>query len=162
MGLRRRRGRWKLELMKSLIWMLVSLGLVAMAAGADAPKSSPEGQARLEAAKAKKGLKVRGDCWRGEISGEKGRAVRLQLFKGLTYELYLAAGAGEKGKGTKMHIGVMNRESELVAKAVGKGHVAKLVFSPEATGTYMVLLRAELTSGDAKRAVPCALVMGYR
>lgn len=145
-----------------MIWMLVSLGMVALAAGGDVPVASPEGQARLEAGKANKGLKVRGDCWRGEISGEKGRAVRLQLFKGLTYELYLAAGSGEKGKGTKMHLGVMDRESVLVAKGEGKGHVAKLVFSPAATGSYMVLLRAELTRGEAKRVVPCALVMGYR
>ena len=60
--------------------------------GDEPPPGSPEAIAREAAAKYEKSqkLRIRQDFWSGELTGAKGKAIRLQFFKGHRYRVFLA------------------------------------------------------------------------
>jgi hypothetical protein len=129
---------------------------------AEAKPGSAEAEARKAASSyEKKGMRLRQDGWRGVLSGDKGKAIRLQFFKGHEYRLFLATGAKEKKAGTKVHVMVVDGGGNVLAESPLKDNVATFSVKPSRTGTYMVLMRAEV-SGRKKRKIPAVLFYGYQ
>jgi len=118
----------------------------------------------LEKVRAKAGVvadgeeawKVRQQSWKGVFEPGKGRAVRVQLFRGKDYRFVFGT---ESLKGVHI-LGLMDGENRVVARTEsGKpGTISVMEFSPKATGTYLVLLRAD---GIAKKRAG-AMVYAYR
>ena len=155
-------------------WLAAATAVAAVIAGlsvlvfstnagfAEAKSGSPEDEARKEAAPfEKKGMRLRQDFWSGELTQEKGKAIRLQFFKGHEYRLFLAAGAEEKETGTKMHVMVIDGLGNVLAESKTKGHVATLTVKPPGTGSYMILMRTE-AKGLKDRKIPAVLFYGYQ
>lgn len=109
----------------------------------------------------KEKIEFRSDVWVGELTGAKGKAVRVQCIKGRRYRFIVAAGAAEKKAGTKLHVAVVDGANRMLEKGGGKGSVATVRFRPKATGLYLILVRAE-TKGGGVREIPCAMVFGSR
>lgn len=136
----------------------------------DAPaRRSPEpGSAEQVARKAaapfekEKGFRLRQDFWNGSLSGSKGKAIRLQLFKGNTYRLILAAGAKEGAAGTRLHVMVIDRKGTVIGESKVTGPTTTVEVTPRKTGAYMVLMRAEVSGGDKDRGIPAVLFYGYK
>ncbi len=129
------------------------------------PESSAEHAALMAAAKQMKdvGFSLRQEYWKGELKASAGKAVRLQFFPHTEYRLFLAAPATVP-KGTKVHLKIVDRDSEVIASASSKfgSKVAALKFEPEKTGLYLVLMRLEVPSGTVEDyAATCAMFYGY-
>jgi hypothetical protein len=125
---------------------------------------SPEKEARTAAAEYEKsqGLRLRQDFWDGSLSGTKGKAIRLQFFKGHTYRLFLATTALENTKGTRLHLMVVDKNGNVLGESKISGPVTTIEVKPRKTGAYMVLMRAELAKGSKERAIPAVMFYGYR
>jgi len=107
---------------------------------------------------------LRQDYWKGELKSGAGKAIRLQLFPHMEYRLFLAAAPKDMPKGTKVHLKIVSRESEVVASASSKfrSTVAVAKFVPKKTGLYMVLMRLEAPKRASEEfTVPCAMFYGY-
>ncbi len=114
--------------------------------------------ARAQAAPFEKdGFVFREDHWESPVSADKGKAVRIQLFKGHEYRVCVAAEPGSKVKLESHVVGADGKpiESENVSGA--DGTVVNLRVSPEKTGVHLILVRQ-----DGAAEVQCALVIGYR
>jgi len=129
------------------------------------PETSAEHAALMAAAKhmTDVGFALRQEYWKGDIKASAGKAVKLQFFPHTEYRLFLAAPATVP-KGTKVHLKIVNRDSEVLASASSKfgSKVAALKFEPTKTGLYLVLMRLECPKGTADDyAAPCAMFYGY-
>ena len=129
------------------------------------PETSAEHAALMAAAKHMKDVdfSLRQEYWKGDIKGSAGKAVKLQFFPFTEYLLFLAASATVP-KGTKVHLKIVNRDSEVLAAASSKfsSKVAALKFKPKKTGLYLVLMRLEVPKGTAEDfAASCAMFYGY-
>jgi hypothetical protein len=140
------------------------VGLSMFSARADTPSAeSAEAQARKAAAVYVKseGLRLRQDFWSGSLSGKKGKAIRLQLFKGNTYRLFLAGGTKGAGSGSRYHIMVIDNSGNVLAESAVKGPATTVEVKPRKTGAYMVLMRAETPKGSKSDTIPAVLFYGY-
>ncbi len=109
----------------------------------------------------RKEFDLRDDFWSGSLTGEAGKAIRLQFFKGNDYTVYFAAGSDEIAKGTKVFLRVVSKDNEVIAESKGqKGSATSVKVAPPGTGLYLVLMRVEV-EGDEERQIPCALFYGY-
>ncbi len=118
----------------------------------------------LEEVRAKAGVvtdgekpwKVREQSWKGVFEPGRGRAIRVQLFRGKDYRFVF----GTEGADGVHILGLMDRENRVVARTKpGKaGAISVMEFSPKGTGTYLVLLRAD---GIAKKRAG-VMIYAYR
>ena len=133
------------------------------ASGEETRVTEPEKAARAAAAKyeKRKGFRLRQDFWSGVLSGVKGKAIRLQFFKGNKYRLFLAAAEAEKKAKTKLHVMVIDRAGNVIAESRGGDNVATVEVKPPKTGAYMILMRAELPDKSSNRNIPTVLFYGY-
>lgn len=131
-----------------------------------AEPGSPEAEARRVAApfvEKREGFRLREQPWLGELSLERGKAIRVQFFRGHAYQLFAATSKAEGAKGTKVQITVVDAENRVVAQGGGKASAVALEFKPDGTGLYLVLMRVvpdeDEPPGD--RRVPVAFLYGY-
>ena len=128
-------------------------------------ESSAEHAALLAAAKHMKDVdfSLRQEYWKGDIKAAAGKAVKLQFFPHTEYRLFFAAPATVP-KGTKVHLKIVNRDSEVLASTSSRfgSKVVALKFKPKKTGLYLVLMRLEVPKGTAEDyAAACAMFYGY-
>ena len=136
-----------------------------LSARADTPPvGSAEAQARKAAAVYVKseGLRLRQDFWSGVLSRTKGKAIRLQLFKGNTYRMFLAGGTKGASAGSRYHVMVIDNAGNVLAESAVKGPVTTVELKPRKTGAYMVLMRVEAPKGSKSDTIPAVLFYGYR
>ena len=141
--------------LSSLVFM-VALFLGKAVASAD-PGLDERVQAKAGmTAEGQETWKVREQVWKGVFEPGKGRAVRVQLFRGKDYRFAFGTSSA-----VGVHIlGLMDGGNRVVAQTEpGKaGAVSVMEFSPQTTGTYLVLLRVD---GIAKKQ-PGAMIYAYR
>lgn len=144
--------------------IIAVVGGIFLSAQADTEQSgSAESTARAAAAPYVKsqGLRLRQDFWQGALSGTKGKAIRLQFFKGHSYRLFLATNAAEKAAGTRLHVMVVDKSGNVLGESALVGPASSVEVKPKKTGAYMILLRAEATTGNKNRKIPAVLFYGY-
>ncbi|MCB1094599.1 MAG: hypothetical protein KDN22_03370 [Verrucomicrobiae bacterium] len=139
------------------------MSLSIFSAHADTPSpGSAERQARKAAAPFEKsGMRLRQDFWSGSLSGAKGKAIRLQFFKGHTYRLFLA-GDQSTAPGTRYHVMVVDKYGNVLGESTVKGPVTTVEVKPRKTGAYLVLMRAETPKGAKATTIPAVLFYGYQ
>lgn len=142
--------------------------LLATAAGADEGKSDAftaaatnAGTAAQEFKNKTKGFSVRAQPWRGVLGKEKGKAVRIQLFKGNKYRFFIAVGRDVAGQGVAPAAQIVDADfNRLAESGKAKNGVAVVEFSPDATAMYMVLIRADSTDKSPDEFA-AAMVYGF-
>lgn len=121
-----------------------------------------EDTAVTEANKAEKdGFSIRQELWTGELTPTKGKAIKLQLFKGLEYRFWLAAGT--KDADTKLSIKIVDQSGKIVGPDKQsdfegkKGKGTEFAFTPKKTGLCLILIKLE-----GKKPRQCVMVTGYK
>ncbi|MEM7148158.1 MAG: hypothetical protein AAF591_23860 [Verrucomicrobiota bacterium] len=159
------------------VWKTLRLvGLVAATAGwageafgqkaADFPVESPH-FAALKAAEPyleNEDFELREEFWGGELSGAKGKAIRLQFFAGNTYRVILAAPLVAMKVGGQLHVALVDPSGRKIARASSKKGEGAVVLKLNAkkSGLYMVLMSIEPPKGVAEEAsMPCVMYYGY-
>lgn len=108
-----------------------------------------------------KGFNVRAQPWRGVLGKEKGKAVRIQLFKGNTYRFFIAVSRDVAAKGVAPVAQVVDAEfNRLAESGKPKDGVTVLEISPAATGMYMILIRAD-SSEKSPDEFAAAMIYGF-
>lgn len=116
------------------------------------PVDSPEHQA-LSLASGDLGdedFSLRQDHWSGVLSGQTGRAFKLQFFKRNVYKLYLGAAPATLPAGAKLDLRIFDSENREVAAVLGEpdGAAVALEFdNTVGTGLFLVLMRVEVPPG---------------
>ena len=114
--------------------------------------------ARAQAATFEKdGFIFREDHWESTITEEKGKGVRIQLFKGHEYRICVAAAPGTKAKIKSHVVGADMKPIENENVTSEDGSSVNLRVSPDKTGVHVILV-----SQKGAPEVQCALVIGYR
>lgn len=132
------------------------------------PADSPEYQALALAAPAieEEDFSLREDYWRGILSGETGRALKLQFFKRNEYRLYLGVSPESLPPKAKLDLRIFDSENQEVAAMMGEPDEAavELVFENKVrTGLFLVLMRVEVPPGPlAVSDVPAVLFYGWK
>ncbi len=149
--------------------------LAALLAGAPAiraneanpfPPHSPE-HAALSAASSyldNDDFMLREDYWKGNVTAQTGKAVRLQFFKGNTYRFFFAIEAEKANDSTSLSMRIYDAQSREVAatKTEPAQAAAAMTFQPKATGLYLVLMGVELAKGsNPYRDYPAVLFYGF-
>jgi len=152
---------WFLSL--TAVLLMPSGGMCVEESVEGVPEGSPEAAALEVAApllENKKGFLLREDYWKGELSQERGKAVRLQFFKGNSYKLILATGAEAAGQGAKVFLQIIDLDNKVVAASqTGEkaGATALVTVNPKKTGAHLVLMRVE----GGRKSAPAVLFYGY-
>lgn len=89
---------------------------------------------------------LREDYWKGNVTAQTGKAVRLQFFKGNTYRFFFAIEAEKANAATTLSMRIYDAQSREVAKSDSKPaqSATALNFEPSATGLYLVLMGVEI------------------
>ena len=113
--------------------------------------------AREQAAKFEEdGYIFREDHWESLVSPEKGKGIRIQLFKGHEYRICVASVSGAK---IVSHVlGAEGKPIEDENETISGGSAVNIRVSPKKTGVHMILVRQE----EGEEEVECAMVIGYR
>ncbi|MEM8955620.1 MAG: hypothetical protein AAGD22_15815 [Verrucomicrobiota bacterium] len=109
-------------------------------------------------------FELREEFWGGELSGEKGKAVRLQFFAGNTYRVILAAPLVAMKVGGELNLALVDPSGRRVAKASSKKGEGAVVMKHVAkkSGLYMVLMSIEPPRGAPRDAsMPCVMYYGF-
>lgn len=131
-------------------------------------KDSPEHQALLLASPylGDEAFAIRQDYWRGKITTQTGRAVKLQFFKGNHYRLFFGAAPIELPPGSKLHLHIYGENNEEVAQATGEPGAAAVALEFDntlQTGLYLVLMRIEAPPGPlAEAEVRSVMFYGWK
>lgn len=107
---------------------------------------------------------LREDYWKGNVTAQTGKAVRLQFFKGNTYRFFFAIEAEKANDVTSLSMRIYDTKSREVAatKAEPTQPAAAMTFKPKATGLYLVLMGVELAEGsNPYRDYPAVLFYGF-
>ncbi len=143
-------------------------GTGAESAGAKPfPPDSPEHQALMTASPylGNDAFTLRNDYWKGDVSTQSGRAVRLQFFKGNTYRLFFGASTEVLPESARLHLHIFDAKEKEVATVAGEPGQAAVALHFEKTrktGLYLVLMRIEPKPGPVQEvAVPSALFYGW-
>lgn len=129
---------------------------------------SPEHQALLAAgpALADEEFTLRQDYWKGTVTTQAGRAMRLQFFKRNIYGLFFGVAPESLPPGAKLHLHIFDAENEEVATVSGDpGEVAVAVrFENKVkSGLFLVLMSIEVPPGPlADAEVPAVLFYGWK
>lgn len=152
-----------------LLASLVLSGTLAGTASAQGfPEDAPEHQALTLASEAlgDSAFTLRQDYWKGLVTPESGRAVRLQFFKRNLYRLYFGVAPSALPKGAKLHLHIFDSENKEVAAATGEPGAAAVSLAFEntlRTGVYLILMRIELPPGPlAAEEMKAALFYGWK
>ena len=152
-----------------ILLLALWLGLAGLAEAQKAsefPVDSPH-HAALKAAEpylANEAFELRQEFWGGDLSGEKGKAVRLQFFKGNTYRVFLAAPLVAMKVGGRLNLALVDPSGRKVAKASSKAGEGAVVVKLEAkeSGLHMVLMSIDPPKGAGREAsMPCVMYYGY-
>jgi len=153
--------------LRLLLAVIVLAGSSGLAADAFPPES-PEHQALVAAGPdlGDETFTLREDYWKGLLTTQTGRALRLQFFKRNHYRLFLGVAPESLPPGAKLQIHVYDAENEEVASAVGEAGEASLGLTFEndrKTGLYLILLRIDVPPGPfPEKEVPAVLFYGWR
>jgi len=140
-----------------VIGLITVSALLAIAPGTRAneanpfPPHSPE-HAALSAASSyldNDDFMLREDYWKGFVTAQTGKAVRLQFFKGNTYRFFFAIEAEKANDATSLSMRIYDAQSREVAATKGEPAQAAsaMTFKPKSTGLYLVLMGVELAEG---------------
>lgn len=130
------------------------------------PADSPE-HAALSAASsylADADFMLREDYWKGNVSSQTGKAVRLQFFKGNTYRFFFAIEPEKANAATTLSMRIYDEQSREVALSTSKpAEVATaLNFEPKSTGLYLVLMGVQIDeSSNPYRDYPAVMFYGF-
>lgn len=130
------------------------------------PLDSPE-HAALSAASeflANDAFLLRQDYWKGSLTTETGKALRLQFFKGNRYRFFFAANKKQLPDEALLHLHIYDKASnEVASSSTTLSHnVVDLEFKPKSTGLYLVLMSIELPKNSSARAgIPAVMFYGY-
>jgi hypothetical protein len=105
----------------------------------------------------KQGFEFRQQAWAGQLKPELGRAVRMQLYRGLDYRIAITLPAGAAGKLTAM---LLDGEGKPVGdtELAKSGLSAVISFKPRRTQVYAVAIRLV----EGKKDVLCAMTTGWK
>ncbi len=148
--------------------VLLTLAAASLRADDRYPKDSPEHQALSLATDAlgEEGFSLREDYWKGIVSGETGRALKLQFFKRNEYRLYFGVSPDVLPPKAKLDLRIFDAKNEQVAAMMGEPDEAalELIFENKVrTGLFLVLMRIEVPPGPLKVAdVPAVLFYGWK
>jgi len=155
-----------------VIGLLVVSALLAIAPTTRAneanpfPPHSPE-HAALTAASSyleNDNFMLREDYWKGNVTAQTGKAVRLQFFKGNTYRFFFAIEAKKANDTTSLSMRIYDAQSREVAavKSEPAQTATAMTFQPKATGLYLVLMGVELAEGSNPYSdYPAVLFYGF-
>lgn len=120
----------------------------------DAERAARQSAPALE----KLGFVFRADSWVRELRPDVGKAVRMQLFRGLEYRFILAVPPRSDSSVSGVVLDFEGRVASQQVGAQGPGKVVVIGIKPKRTGVYAVAVRQ--ASGTA--AVPCCILTGYK
>ncbi|HEY1049477.1 MAG TPA: hypothetical protein VGE39_06970 [Prosthecobacter sp.] len=147
--------------LKSVLGFLAALVLLGMAAPAfAAPADEAEAAAQaLARDQEKAGYIFRAEVWKGELSKDIGKAVKMQLFKGNDYCIGVAV---PRKDGVHISGSVLDFKGEPVGEIqpVLEGWGFLLFFKPKKTGVYVVTLHQ--TEAGKPKDTACAIITGYK
>jgi hypothetical protein len=144
-----------------LLWARLLLALLLISgAGAQAADRHDAERAGRAAAPAleKLGFVFRADSWVKELKSDVGKAVRMQLFRGLEYRFILSVPPSTDTTVTGVVLDFDGRVRSQQVGAQGPGKTVVIGIKPSRTGVYAVAVRQ--ASGSA--AVPCCILTGYK
>ena len=130
------------------------------------PADSPE-HAALTAASSyldQADFMLREDYWKGSVTPQTGKAVRLQFFKGNTYRFFFAIEPEKANAATTLSMRIYDAQSREVALAQSEPArtATALHFKPKATGLYLVLMGVEIAEGtNPYRDYPAVMFYGF-
>jgi hypothetical protein len=107
---------------------------------------------------------LREDYWKGSVTPQTGKAVRLQFFKGNTYRFFFAIEPEKSNAATTLSMRIYDAQSREVALAQSKPAetATALHFEPKATGLYLVLMGVEIAEGtNPYRDYPAVMFYGF-
>lgn len=107
---------------------------------------------------------LREDYWKGTVTAQTGKAVRLQFFKGNTYRFFFAIEPEKANAATSLSMRIYDTQSREVAAAKSKpdNSASSLSFAPAATGLYLVLMGVEVDDkSNPYRDYPAVLFYGF-
>ncbi len=110
------------------------------------------------------GYTLRADNWTGLLDANEPQLVQSQMFNGHEYVLVLAADPVQRG-GVPLMIQVADRSGKVLATARTEGRSpVVLQFSPERTGSYLLVLRIDPANADADQPARAlsAFMVAYR
>ena len=130
------------------------------------PPNSPEHAALNAASKflADDAFLLRQDYWKGNLTTELGKALRLQFFKGNRYRFFFAVSKDRLPEKALLHLHVYDKASHEVAttSSTTSTNVIDLEFKPKSTGLYLVLMSIEVPKdSSALTDIPSAMFYGY-
>lgn len=122
----------------------------------EAEKGAWEMARKLE----KEGFAFRAESWQKELRPDMGKAVKVQLFKGLEYRFCIAV---TPGSGVSITAAVLDFDGKPMGdiRPIENGWGVVLEFKPKRTGVYAIAIRQHDT-GSAGKAVNCAMLTGYK
>lgn len=155
-----------------LTLIALTLSLLPQATGEEKsanpfPADSAE-HAALEAASPYLGdetFMLRQDYWKGDLTTELGKALRLQFFKGNHYRFFFAVNPSQLPKNAQLHLHIYDKASHQVAaiSSPDNSHVVELQFTPKSTGLYLVMMSIEVPeNSSALTGIPSVLFYGYK
>lgn len=130
------------------------------------PPDSPE-HAALSAASEFLGndaFMLRQDYWKGDLTTETGKALRLQFFKGNRYRFFFAVSKDRLPDKALLHLHIYDKASHEVASvsSTGSTNVIDLEFKPKSTGLYLVLMSIEAPkNSSARTGISSVMFYGY-
>ena len=142
------------------------LGSVHAQKAEDFPPDSPHhaALAAVEPYLENEAFELRQEFWGGELAGEKGKALRLQFFKGNTYRLFLAGPLVAMKVGGRLNLAVVDPSGRKIANESSKAGDGAVVVKLKAkkSGLYLVLMSIDPPK-DAPRdaSLPCVMYYGY-
>lgn len=151
-----------------LAFAALILSATALAAEDRYPEDSPEHQALSLAQEslAESGFSLREDYWQGILSGDTGKALRLQFFKRNEYRLYVGVAPKALPPKGKLDLRIFDSENNEVAAMMGEPDEAavELTFNNKVrTGLFLVLMRIEVPPGPLEVSdVPAVLFYGWK
>lgn len=107
---------------------------------------------------------LREDYWKGSLTTQTGKAVRLQFFKGNTYRFFFAIEPEKANASTILSMRIYDAQSREVALNQSKPSEAAtaLNFKPKATGLYLVLMGVEIAEdANPYRDYPAVMFYGF-
>jgi hypothetical protein len=130
------------------------------------PADSPE-HAALTAASSyldEDDFMLREDYWKGSVTPQTGKAVRLQFFKGNTYRFFFAIEPEKANAATTLSMRIYDAQSREVAVTQSKPSeiATALNFKPDSTGLYLILMGVDIAKGsNPYRDYPAVMFYGF-
>jgi hypothetical protein len=131
------------------------------------PPDSPEHAALSEASSylEDEEFMLREDYWKGAVTPQTGKAVRLQFFKGNTYRFFFAIEPEKATPATHLSMRIYDAQSREVALGEAEAEKAALAlsFAPTSTGLYLVLMGVDVDeSANTYREYPAVMFYGFK